>query len=357
MSFCSCALLVLAASQSPAPTERPATEAEWIELDHVVLIVNQDILTYRALVRDLKAALAERPTRDKSEMQQLQSSITTRRTEELLAKQAGRDMGFDEKLVERNVADRFEGAIATNSGVVGLSNVLQAKSKTPEELRDDIRERLYGRLWIDAVTGQGAGLTERPSRDRYVRPGQLRFRYERALGEPKTLQALGGGPELVRVQTLNLDPDAHGGLEATIQLAAAHARAIAEGADMTELVREHGAVKTNDGIGEPVELARLRSVAPALGSFIDARPSDPARWPGYVSAPTVVGEKAGKPLVQIARIHSITPPRAPEFGTIATQNAMSRLVQDDLDRYRLERGFSKLYRAAYVWTGEDENSR
>lgn len=347
-----CAFLALTSTQTPATNPAPPA-SDWKEVDRVVAIVNQDIVTLFQLLRDLNRELKLRPVKDKSELQNLQTEILTARVKLLLSKQAGQDLGADPKLVDRNVQDRFDAYVAGQNGAAGLSKLLQFRDVTTQDLKQSIRETLYSSLWEDLVTGEGSGLSERPIRDLYVRPGQMQFRFDRALREPVTLGQLGGSVDSVTFQTLVLAADANGGLEATLRLAREYKQAIEAGsADMNELVRKHGHVKQADGVGAALELSGLRAQLPAAASFVDARPADVTRWPRYVSEPIVTGKPGSSQFVQIFRIQSFTPGHVPDFGSAQTQAAIVRIVRRDLDEYRLEHAYTKLFDAAYVWPEE-----
>ena len=345
----SAVLSTLAALQTPGEAPSAPTP-KWIEIDRVVAIVNQDVVTLRQLQRELRAWQARNQASDESQRQRAQSEILTARVKQLLGKQAGQDMGADEKLVERNVKDRFEMLVSNFNGTVGMSKVLQNQDLTADEWKKGLREQLYGSLWQDTVTGESPGLSERSARDRYVRPGQLRFRYVRALREPQTLNDLGGALETVTLQKLTLDVKANGGQDATMALARQCKQSIEDGsADMSELVRKYGKDKLNDGVDLPLPVSGLREILPAMARFVDARPADTSRWPTYVSQPFVFGQYEA---VQIVRIQEFTPARLPDLGDSVTQRAVTRLVRDDLDDYRLEHAFARLYDAAYVWPPE-----
>lgn len=345
--LCACAAL-----QSPADPPAVKAAPEWIEIDRVVAIVNQDIITYRQLMRDLKREKDGRQSIPANEMQAVQTRILTGRVKALLSKQAGQDMGADEQLVERNVQDTFERIVANNNGIVGLSKVMQTQDMSTQDLKKVLREELYANVFEESVTGEGSGLAARPNRDRYVRPGALRFHYQRALRDADSLQRIGGSTESVTLQTLTLDSDKNGGKDATLALAGELVQAIRTDADMNDLVRRHSANKENDGVGTPLEIARLRVLAPGLGKFIDDRPNDPALWPKYVSDPIVLNDTGTRVVVRLARIRAITPGVTPELESSKTQSLLAKAARDSLDDYRLERAFMRLHAAAYIWPPE-----
>ncbi|MDZ4774803.1 MAG: hypothetical protein SGI72_16890 [Planctomycetota bacterium] len=345
-------LFACAALQTPSNPPDAKAVQDWSPLDQVVAIVNQDIITYRKLARDLVREKEQFQLNNPSEMQTAQSRILTRRVKALLAKQAGQDMGADEKLVERNVQDSFERIVANKNGVVGMAKVMQAQDVSTQDVKDELREELYSRVWKDSITGEGVGLAARSNRDRYVRPGEIKFRYERALRDPQALRQMGGTTETVTLQTLTLDSDKNGGRDATVALAVEIQKSLATDADMNELVRRYSVVKENDGIAEPAEIARLRPLSASLAKFIDGRPADPKLWPRYISEPIVIQDTGARLIIRIARIREMAAGSTPSIATSAVQEFITTQAQDSLDNYRLESAYSNLYRAAYVWPPE-----
>lgn len=351
MNLCT---LLLACAALQSPTGAPAAKAkpEWFEFDRVVAIVNQDIITHRQLMRDMARENDRRPINNKSELQAAQTKILTRRVKTLLSKQAGQDMGADEKLVERNVQDSFDRIVAGNNGVVGMSKVMKTQDMNTQDVKEVLREELYTRIFEDAVTGEGSGLAARPNRDRYVRPGEMKFRYESALRRPELLQFIGGSQETVTLQMISLDSDKRGGRDATLALGHELAEQLRADADMGELVRKYSAATENDGVNPPAEISRLRTLAPGLAKFVDDRPSDATLWPKYISEPIVVADTGTRMGVLVARIKEITPGETPVLTSTRSQEQIAKYARDSLDDYRLERAFVKLHAAAYIWPPE-----
>jgi hypothetical protein len=346
--------LLLACTALQTPSVAPAENAkpDWFEFDRVVAIVNQDIITYRQLMRDLAREKERHTISNKSELQATQTRILTRRVKSLLSKQAGQDMGADEKLVERNVQDSFERIIANNNGVVGMSKVMKTQDMNTQDVKEVLREELYTRIFEDSVTGEGSGLAARPNRDRYVRPGEMKFRYQSALRRPELLQYIGGSQETVSLQTISLDSDKRGGRDATLALGHELAEQLRGEADMGELVRKYSAATENDGVNPPAELTRLRSLAPGLAKFVDDRPGDATLWPKYISEPIVVSDTGTRMMVLVARIKEITPGETPVLESTHSQEQIAKYARESLDDYRLERAFVKLHAAAYIWPPE-----
>lgn len=342
LPFAPIACLALAASQGPAAVPLRSTEPQWREFDRVMVIVNQDIITMRQLLRSLELEKASRPTMNESENQNAQTKILTESVKTRLSVQAGQDLGADEKVVERNVQDRIDRLIENYNGVVGFSKVLEARDATIEDLKLSMREELYSTVWEDSITGQGAGVSSRPTRDRYVRPGALAFEFNNALRDPAALQVMGGTTDMFTLQTLTLDPASNGGDEKTLALALDLRRRILAGEDMADLVRRYSVRKDKNGVGDPVDLRRIQNVAPPVASFV-ARSTV-----GDVSDPVILQTKTGT-LVQLVRLVEHTLGITPQLSSPEVQRTVTNELRRDLDNYRLERAYEHLHQAAYVW--------
>lgn len=334
------ALLALAIQQSPAP---PATvETKWRDLDRVVAIVNQDIITLRELSREIAAKRREREIKNDSELQALQDETLTTSVNTRLSIQAGQDLGADEKIVDHEVQEQVDRLIEKSNGVVGLSKFLAEKDMSVPELKRYYRERLYSNVWEESITGEGTGVSTRKTHDRFVRPGALLFEYRIALSDPVALKAMGGSKDTYTLQSLVLDPAANGGEEKTLALAQDLSRRIREGEDMAELVRHYSITKTNDGVADPAELVQLQRIQPALAKFASESKA------GDVSAPLPFQTKSG-PLVRIVRLVEHTPGVTPDLASATVQSVVERIVVGDMDHYRLDRAYDQLYKAAYIW--------
>ena len=117
------------AAPATSKTEASKTEAsktaapkndDWQEMDCVMMIVNEEIITRRTMGRDYFLLKRERPPANDDEALRLQNDILTDNVKEKLRIQAGQDMGLDEAQVDRQVRDYLERETEVFSGVVGL---------------------------------------------------------------------------------------------------------------------------------------------------------------------------------------------------------------------------------------------
>src|SRR6188768_119546 len=186
--LCALCALPIAAVQSgaPQPAAAPAREG-WRELDRVVVIVNEDIVTSHVLFRDYEQLRRARSVSNENDAARMRNEIMVEQVKDKLSVQAGRNMGLETSLVEAQVDDHLKRTVERFDGVVGLSEFLQSKDLSSTDARDQMRDRLYSDVWEQYVTGESAVPGGRISVDKYVRPGQMRFMYEVSLERPETL--------------------------------------------------------------------------------------------------------------------------------------------------------------------------
>jgi len=344
----------LATVQDGSPERRPESveadkpvesdKSEEQPFDHVYMIVNQDMVTARELGRELLRLNRERPVKNQMELERLKSQLVDKSLLRMLAAQAGQDLGASEEIVRILVDREFERMIRAKGGIVGATKFLQARDQTTQEYRQLLREELFAKTWEEFTTGEGPGVGARPQRDRYVRPGQLKFRYNVQIGNPEQYGRLGGKSATYSVQRLLLDPEENGGPAKTDELARMLRERIVDGDDMSELVRRYSVDKENDGMSRDLDASQMKRMFPALDAFArNARPGD-------VSQPMFHGSRGE--FVQIVRLMDRTEAVRPELSSPEVQKALTEAVQEDLDGHRLARAYQALYAAAYVWPPE-----
>ncbi|MBL8863875.1 MAG: peptidylprolyl isomerase [Planctomycetes bacterium] len=327
-----------------AGAEDPAAGRPWRTVDRPVVIVNQDLITASRLERDLRQYERNRPLTTDTERRAAERQILTDRVKERLGIQAGANLGVDERLIDRRVADSMERLRERENGVVGLARFLESRDISGPDVRLRLRDDIYGQLWTSGQTGEAPGPLGRVTVDRYVRPGALRFQYQQALLRPAEVEALGGSVGLVRFQQIVLDPARLGGLDAAREEARSLAQRVAAGEDMAELARLHGGDPGSDGVTE-VEEARLAELFPEIASFT-ARAT-----PGEISTP-IASEARGRSLVRVVRFLERRAPVEPEFRDAQLQGKLRQTTQNRLEQYRLESAYAALLRGSYVWPPE-----
>jgi hypothetical protein len=254
--------------------------------------------------------------------------------------QAGEDLGVSEELIKLQVNDWFDKLTQRVGGVVELTKKLDARHQTPQDLRRDHREELLVRLWEGGITGEGAGGGKRPVRDRYIRPGELKFHYNQVMQDAGNYTALGGTIETLTLQRMLLDPKENGGLDKTIEFANGLRQRILDGDDMSELVRKYG--KDKDGMMRDIALPDLKRQFPSMGKFAEKAQVDD------VSEPMTLPGKDGT-YVQILRLVDKKPAVKPPLVSQEVQEIISKKVQQELDDHRKRQAYEVLFQASYVW--------
>jgi len=331
----------------PAPT--PAIEAPdegWRNLDEVIQIVNEDMLTSRALLREMYFENRRKPFANEEEVRRKERELHVERVKEALQVQAGQDMGLDPAEIDRRVKDILEREMARRSSV-GLSADLKERSMTLVEFQEGLKDRLYATFWDNYVTGNGSLGAARQSRDVYVRPGYLRYCYRRCLENRELLPVIGGREQTVVLQQIFIDPQANGGPEMARSLAEDLRARIVAGEDMGDLVERYDSRKDKQkrGITEPLLESSVQRLDPAVGAFLGtAQPGDLSK----------VLEFKGKShnVWRIVSLVERTPAVVPELSSIEVQKKLLKRAGEDIENWRREQGFKDLFRASYVWPPE-----
>ncbi len=335
-----------ASSNASARANGSGSAADYGMVDQVVQIVNEDMMTQRKFVTAMRMQNRGKPIASVEERNRLEQEVHEISVKAALRVQAGQDMGLDPAQVDRNARSYIEDQRA-RFGQEKFADLLQQSGMTLYEYQEWIRDRLYSTFWENYVTGSGSlGQGSRPSRDRYVRPGYMRYRYEQCVDNPDHLGEIGGHDQLVVVQQLILDPKAPtvGGLDAARTLAEDLRRRILGGEEMTGLVDLYGAgAKVNHGISEPpfVE-SRLSKIDPTLGAFVaESKPGDVSEVQEF--------KIRDHDLVRIVRFVDRLPVVVPQLTSLEVQKMLEKGVKTEISEWRKEQAYNVLYRSSYVW--------
>jgi hypothetical protein len=334
----------------PAASDTP-TPAELHVFDEVVQIVNENMLTSVTFIRAMRFESHGRGFANEREQMDAQKKIQVETVKTALRIQAGQDMGLDPAQVDREARNWIESRREL-LGQDAFAEMLRKSSMTLYEYQEFIRDRLYSEFWENHVTGSGpVGQGERQSRDRFVRPGYMLFRYREAIKHPVTLEKIGGRDQSVIVQQLILDPRDFGGLEAARTQAGDLRRRILAGEDdMSDLVDRYGALKTNHGIENPHPEELIAKADPGLAGFIaEAKPGD-------VSEVLELTTK-GRTGIRLARLVDRLPALVPEMSSIDTQKKLEKGLKSELSEWRKDQAYGVLYKSSYVWPTGEERSR
>jgi hypothetical protein len=330
-----------------APANGAAPAAETAMVDQVVQIVNEDMMTQRKFVIAMRMQNRGRPPANVEERDRLEQEVHAISVKSALRVQAGQDMGLDPAQVDRNARAYIEDMRA-RMGQAEFADQLQKSQMTLYEYQEWIRDRLYSTFWENYVTGTGSlGQGTRPSRDRYVRPGFMRYHYDQCVDHPELLYQIGGHDQSVIVQQLILDPKSSGGPEATHAQAEDLRRRILGGEDMTGIVDLFGATKANHGISEPpfVE-SRLAKIDPTLGAFVAAsKPGDVSEVQDF--------KIRDHDLVRVVRLVDRLPVIVPELSSLEVQKQIEKELKADMAEWRKDQAYNVLFRSSYVWPPRD----
>lgn len=324
--------LAFASSQDAAPVQ---DKTAWLDFDGVALIINNDIVTLRELNSLLAKAKQRRAATTDQESRALLEAITEDKIITQLQSQAGSEMGIAEEDINRTI-DRYLAEQRRGKSAEETEQWLASSgAEDLGQMRQNVSGELYRSFWIENQRGNGAG-GSRPSRDRYVRPGQLSEAYvvnKDALGDPTTF----------RLQFLVLANNAWGDAETARDALLGFRAEIEAGADMGALVDEYGAVlRETRGISNWIPLKGIedeqirvfceRSEAGALSEVLELQGPDK--------------DTQGFQLVRIAARIEGQP--APPFRDGPTQSSLAERLQRGWDNMRVTRGSDKLWRSAFI---------
>ena len=340
-------ILLLAALHVPQ-SPPPAPEAG-ATLDRVVQIVNEDSLTSLTFLRAMRMENDWKPFANENEFRRSEQRVRDNSVRYALKIQGGQDMGLDPNEIERRTKS-FVDDTRERMGAAEFAEMLHKRSITLFEYHEWVKDQIFSRFWENYVTGSGSLGQARQSRDRYVRPGYIGFRYRECVGHEELLPEIGGSGRRVVVQQLLIDPNAAGAPDASG--AALTSRALAEdlrariagGEDMSELVDRYGASKANHGISDPPFLeARLAKLDPALAAFVAASE------PGALSEVEEFRIK-DKTFWRVVRFLERRPAVVPDFASVEVQKKLEEGVKTYLSEWRLDQALKTSFRSSYVWT-------
>jgi hypothetical protein len=349
-------LTLCAALQTPAPAPaqapQPAPDARrvdepgdegWSSLNRVVIVVNDDIVTYAQLQGRYAFALRsglEKP-RTRAEQEEFVNALAYEAVRTRLKAQAGEALGFDPAQVERIQRSDLERAIKARGGVVGFSEFLASRAVTAEDYRQVRRDFIYTELWEDAITGSGASVSARPSSDRYARPGLLRFEYANAKFDPAFLADIGGRAETVHFRWLLILETDMLPLAQAQELTQRLRGQIVDGADMEGLIATYSAAQGKDS-DITTDLASAMRFVPQAASFLSSARS------GDVSD-VVPFRGKGVRGYTIYRLEDRTPGEVPALEEFAVQQKLTRRLQTEFDQQRIETALQRARASSYVW--------
>jgi hypothetical protein len=313
------------------------------------VIVNEEIVTVSEFDREFREFVRSTgmtPSTPK-ESQEVSILVAQRKVDGLLTEQGGRDLGFDEAQVRRMVSSWEDSLIEEAGGVGQRSEALLDAGSAAHLERAQLTDDIYRISWERAITGRDAGPLGRPTKDRFVRPGQLRHLYDQAAAAPGGLEQLGATAGSYRLQLLVLDVESLGGMDKTLERAEEVQRRLAAGESFDALVEEYSAAKGQASFPRAMSGAELTSVSTREDAW-----GELARWAldaaVGANSDTIYLDDRGNESIQIG--HLIERPGPLPFDSVSAQAAMRAHTQEVRDSYHRGRSLEELKRAAYIWT-------
>lgn len=359
-----------AAALPPAPTQDeepsvpvPAPVAgQWMLSDRVEIVVNTDCITLRALDRKVNRDSRMTGTDTREAYMALRTKIALENVNELLKRQAGEDLGFDKALVKARVNDIWDDRVDQEGGVTRATKKLTDESESVLEKREEIESTIYTSSWTMSVLGRESGPGGRPMFDRYVRPGQLRQRYERMkLTGLEVVQALGDAGATAaqyQLQILLITPRQLGGVEQAREKALEIRAALdADAVDWEDALATFGAFQDNIQQVDQETLVRMLDPGNGVLAAFAEEAEEEAYSPVMTFArPDSTGQRRPEGFA-IYKLLGRTPAFVPEFGQEGVQKVLRQYLEYKGDTQRYEAGLEKLRAKAYVWYPGIERER
>ena len=306
-------------------------------LNSLDLIVNDQCLTRMDV---MGAAMRGGMPGSPEELNERMGAVLNQQVEQMLKTQAGKDLGFDQNMVQRLVEDELKRKEELAGSVSLLSKALSESSHDSGSFYENTESSILAHLWTRSVEGLFPGPGGRPYVDRYVRPGRLAFEYERNKGQ-LTL------PTTVVVQELPIDAQRIGDLGEAKDLAdELHERIVDLGEDFGDVAVSVGVPKDTRGVLQPIEERQLATI-PGVGEFLAGA------QPGDVSAVLPIRSPDGVLRgFRIVKLLEREQPEPPPFQDKLFQKDLTESIQASLDRGRADAALHELLQAAYVWPPE-----
>ena len=319
----------------------------WRSLDEVVLIVDEDVISKGEFMYLIELERRRTALNTRRQVNELFERLTVDQADRILATQAGRDLGIDPEQVELRVQQSIH-EMVDQFGVTELSRQLRGRGYDSKRWRDQRADELYRQHWEALKMGKLPNQNGRFIQDRYVRPGYLRYMFDRLIGDDEILLELGGRPEEVVVQNVLIGASKDdGGVEGARRKAAAIRLECMAGKDFAEFV-EPGT--ENQGIVDAKPTSKYR-VFPGIHDFLMRAEV------GDVSKPISVENEGRIVAWRVVKLLERRERTTPDFESPEVQKRVEELTLRDMDQMRLHLALNELYESAYVWPDTVRKSR
>ena len=317
--------------------------ASWPPLNSAALIVNEELVTQRDILRGAVRRAREqgRTSLTARQQEQMASEELNDRAKSMLEIQGGKDLGFDVEQVDRMVNRYMDMQTERAGGVTRLAEGLKREDKDSFARREDILAYVNTKLWTESVTGESPGPGGRVMRDNYVRPGRALFEYRKALKlQPKTRAV----ETTQLILTLGEPPFAPGAEERLQRRLEELRTRIENGEDMGELADQFGATKKGQRGRAPfLTISTVRKTNPEIGAYLETAkvgelsPVLPYRQEGRVFGYAVL------------RVEEFKLDKVENFDEPQGQLRCLAGLKVGLEENRINSGLNDLMAAAFVW--------
>ena len=256
-----------------------------------------------------------------------------------LETQAGEDLGLDPARVERAVRLTLDER-RRELGPQHYRDFLQEEGEDAIGIGLKQTDSIYRQAWIGKQLGYDNTGTERPIRDRYVRPGELRAIY-------RTNKNRLGDPARVRFQDLLFPVEAVGGDVERARAVVTNAREKALGGEDFDTLVEQWGFSNQEALGvtEWLEAPRLRdeylrtfALEGEVGSYTEVLPIVERGETVAFHVVKLLEREEGRPV--------------PGFEDQNVQAFLRREYMRDRDAKILDKARAQLDKSAYTWRAE-----
>ena len=330
------ALLFALAAQDPQTPEGPQLPPPR-PFNGIFVVVNEEAMTTASFYANAARQGLDTGATKEQRAQILQKSMVDS-VKSMLMIQGGRDLGFDDALVERMVEDNLRDLVERVGSVAEFGADLAREQLEPQELRKIQKDNLYRDLWSRAINGQDQGAGGRVYQDRYVRPGRLMYEYRRQPARQIV-------PATVKLQELIVPVKGAGGGAQALQTAELARDAARRGEDFDALVEKYSAStsKGRRGILGEFAISDVASKSPDIAEFLATAQN------GDISEPIPLRPNGDLDGFVVLRVIAISAEAEPKFDDRKVQELLRKRAISSLSEYRRELALRALLDAAYVW--------
>lgn len=328
------ALLLAKALSAQDPVAPPAER--WVPIDAVAFQAGDEVMTMTSFYEYFESRRSSEDAASEAALQQAFGKAFLGAQILLLEIQAGKDLGLDAAEVDA-FSHRALLEERREKGAQALAEEFRSEGLDALTRADDQTDEIYQIWWRNKITGRGPVGSERPIRDHFMRPSQLRATY--SVNREQLAE-----PPLVTFQTLAIAAANAGGPQETLALLEEVRDRALQGEDFALLVEEYGAA-ANAGLQEPVLLTAIADAE--LAAFAGA-----ARVGDFAAIqPSTEHGQDGQPLgFRLVRLVAKTEGLpAPEFDAPRVQAWLGDRYLKSQDDARLAAARQRISRDANLW--------